>query len=79
LEKRESLNYFKAFYTRSVFPIIPIYAIVVGIFYLSLSAGLSSKLIGSEWLFDPGAAWYARKQTKSKSRIATLNVILRSI
>jgi peptidoglycan/LPS O-acetylase OafA/YrhL len=58
LNARNSPNYFKAFYTRRVFRIIPIYAVVVGAFYLCLAAGVPSRIAGSDWLFGPTFPWY---------------------
>jgi len=60
LDQRSSPNYFKAFYARRAFRIIPIYAIVVGIFYLAVLAGVPGRIPGSsEWLFRPTVPWYA--------------------
>jgi peptidoglycan/LPS O-acetylase OafA/YrhL len=59
LDARGSPNYFKAFYVRRIFRIIPIYAAIVGIFYLCLIASLPSRHAGSEWLFGPTVPWYA--------------------
>lgn len=59
LDARNSPNYFKAFYARRVFRIIPIYGVVVGAFYLCLAAGIPGKIAGSAWLFGPTVPWYA--------------------
>ena len=59
LDARNSPNYFKTFYTRRVFRIIPIYTVVVGVFYLGLVAGIPGRLTGSAWLFGPTVPWYA--------------------
>ncbi len=59
LDARNSPNYFKAFYARRVFRIIPIYAVVVGVFYLCMGAGIPGRVTGSEWLFGPTVHWYA--------------------
>lgn len=59
LDARNSPNYFKAFYTRRIFRIVPIYAVVVGIFYLCMAAGVPGRMAGSEWLFGPTVPWYA--------------------
>jgi peptidoglycan/LPS O-acetylase OafA/YrhL len=59
LDARNSPNYFKAFYARRVFRIIPIYAVVVGAFYLCVFAGVPGRMAGSEWLFGPTVPWYA--------------------
>lgn len=59
LDARNSPNYFKAFYIRRVFRILPIYVLVVGVFYLCVSAGLPTRHTGSDWLFGPTAPWYA--------------------
>jgi peptidoglycan/LPS O-acetylase OafA/YrhL len=59
LDARNSPNYFKAFYTRRVFRIIPIYAVVAGLFYMCMVAGVPSRLAGSDWLFGPTVPWYA--------------------
>jgi peptidoglycan/LPS O-acetylase OafA/YrhL len=58
LDVRNSPNYFKAFYTRRIFRIIPIYVVVVGAFYLSLAAGVPHRITGSDWLFGPTVPWY---------------------
>ena len=58
LDARNSPNYFKAFYARRVFRIIPIYAVVVGTFYLCLLAGVPGRIAGSDWLFGPTVPWY---------------------
>jgi peptidoglycan/LPS O-acetylase OafA/YrhL len=59
LDARNSSNYFKAFYNRRVFRILPIYAAVVGVFYLCLAAGVPGRTAGSNWLFGPTVPWYA--------------------
>jgi peptidoglycan/LPS O-acetylase OafA/YrhL len=59
LDSQNSLNYFKAFYARRVFRIIPIYAIIVGAFYICVAAGVSTRYGGSDWLFGPTAPWYS--------------------
>lgn len=59
LDARNSPNYFKAFYVRRVFRILPIYVLVVGVFYLCVSAGLPARHTGSDWLFGPTVPWYA--------------------
>ena len=59
LDARNSPNYFKAFYTRRVFRILPIYAILVGTFYLCVAAGVPGRIAGSDWLFGPTIPWYA--------------------
>jgi peptidoglycan/LPS O-acetylase OafA/YrhL len=59
LDARNSPNFFKAFYTRRVFRIIPVYALIVGLFYLCKGAGVPGRLAGSDWLFGPTAHWYA--------------------
>jgi peptidoglycan/LPS O-acetylase OafA/YrhL len=59
LDARNSPNYFKAFYTRRIFRIIPIYAGVVGVFYLCMAAGVPHRIAGSDWLFGPTVPWYA--------------------
>jgi peptidoglycan/LPS O-acetylase OafA/YrhL len=58
LDVRDSANYFKAFYARRVFRILPIYVAVVGIFYLCVAAQLPMRHAGSEWLFGPKVPWY---------------------
>jgi peptidoglycan/LPS O-acetylase OafA/YrhL len=58
LDARNSPNYFKTFYTRRVFRIIPIYAFVVGVFYLCIAFGIESRMVGSDWLFGPTVPWY---------------------
>ena len=59
LDARNSPNYFKAFYTRRLFRIVPIYAVVVGAFYLCMAAGARGRIPGSDWLFSPTIPWYA--------------------
>jgi peptidoglycan/LPS O-acetylase OafA/YrhL len=59
LDARSSPNYFKAFYARRFFRIVPIYAVLVGIFYLSIAAGAAGRMPGSSWLFGPTVPWYA--------------------
>ena len=59
LDARNSTHYFKVFYTRRVFRILPIYAIVVGSFYLCMAAGIPGRIAGSNWLFAPTVPWYA--------------------
>jgi peptidoglycan/LPS O-acetylase OafA/YrhL len=59
LDARNFPNYFKAFYTRRVFRIIPIYAIFVGTFYLCMVAGVPGRIAGSDWLFGPTVPWNA--------------------
>jgi peptidoglycan/LPS O-acetylase OafA/YrhL len=58
LDARNSPNYFKAFYARRVFRIIPIYLAVVGIFYLCVAGGVPGKIAASKWLFGPTVPWY---------------------
>ena len=58
LDARNSPNYFRAFYTRRTFRILPIYAVVLGTFYLCVAAGVPARFAGSEWLFGPTAPWY---------------------
>jgi peptidoglycan/LPS O-acetylase OafA/YrhL len=59
LDARKSPNYFKAFYARRVFRIIPIYAVVVGAFYLCIAAGVPQRIAGGDWLFGPTVPWYS--------------------
>jgi peptidoglycan/LPS O-acetylase OafA/YrhL len=59
LDARNSPNYFKAFYARRVFRIIPIYAVVVGVFYLCVFTGVPGRMAGSRWLFGPTVPGYA--------------------
>jgi peptidoglycan/LPS O-acetylase OafA/YrhL len=59
LDARNSPNYFKAFYTRRVFRIIPIYAVVVVAFYVCVAAGIPGRIAGSDWLFGPTVPWHA--------------------
>ena len=59
LDARNSPNYFKAFYTRRFFRIIPIYVILVGTFYLCMVVGVPGRIAGSDWLFGPTVPWYA--------------------
>jgi peptidoglycan/LPS O-acetylase OafA/YrhL len=59
LDARNSPNYFKAFYARRVFRIIPIYAVVVGAFYLCVAAGIPGQVTGSDWLFGATVPWHA--------------------
>src|SRR5882672_11423735 len=59
LDARNSPNYFKAFYARRVCRIIPIYAVVVGAFYLCMATGVPGRIAESEWLFGPTAPWSA--------------------
>jgi peptidoglycan/LPS O-acetylase OafA/YrhL len=59
LDARNSPNYFKAFYTRRVFRILPIYVFVVAAFYLFRAAGVPGRIAGSDWLFGPTVPWYA--------------------
>jgi peptidoglycan/LPS O-acetylase OafA/YrhL len=59
LDARNSPNYFKAFYARRVFRIIPIYAVVVVAFYVCVVAGVPGRIAGSDWLFGPTVPWYA--------------------
>jgi peptidoglycan/LPS O-acetylase OafA/YrhL len=59
LDVRDSPNYFKAFYVRRIFRIIPIYAVIVGTFYLCLVTGLPARHAGSDWLFGSTVPWYS--------------------
>ncbi len=59
LDARDSRNYFKAFYSRRVFRIVPIYAVVVASFYLCLATGVPNRMTGSGWLFGPTFPWYS--------------------
>jgi peptidoglycan/LPS O-acetylase OafA/YrhL len=59
LDARSSPNYFKAFYARRVFRILPIYIVVVAAFYLCLAAGVPGRVAGSDWLFGPTVPWYS--------------------
>ena len=59
LDVRNSPNYFKAFYARRAFRIIPIYAILIGTYYLCFAAGVPGRIAGSDWLFGPTVPWYA--------------------
>lgn len=58
LDVRNSPNYFRTFYTRRAFRIIPIYALVVGAFYLLMASGFPART-GSDWLFGRTVPWYA--------------------
>jgi peptidoglycan/LPS O-acetylase OafA/YrhL len=71
LDVRNSPNYFRAFYVRRFFRIVPIYAVVVGLFYLSLAGGLPGRIGGSDWLFGPTAPWYAFATFTQNIRFAT--------
>lgn len=59
LDVRDSPNYFKAFYARRFFRIIPIYAVVAGAFYLCVVCGVPGRMAGSDWLFGPTVPWYS--------------------
>ena len=59
LDARNSPNYFKAFYVRRLFRILPIYSVIVGIFYVLSIAGIPGRLAGSQWLFGPTVPWFA--------------------
>ena len=58
LDARSSPNYFKTFYARRVFRIIPIYAVLVSTFYLFLFAEFQGWVPPSNWLFGPNVPWY---------------------
>jgi peptidoglycan/LPS O-acetylase OafA/YrhL len=59
LDARGSANYFKAFYARRAFRILPVYAAVVGAFYLCFYAEQQGWIPGSRWLYGPNIPWYA--------------------
>ncbi len=58
LDARESPNYFKTFYTRRSFRIIPVYALLVVTFYVCVSLGLPARIAGSSAVFGATAPWY---------------------
>jgi peptidoglycan/LPS O-acetylase OafA/YrhL len=59
LDARSSPNYFKTFYARRVLRIIPIYSVIVGVFFICLAANVPARLAGSDWLFGQREPWYA--------------------
>ena len=71
LDARDSPNYFKAFYARRVFRIIPIYTVVVVTFYLCIAAGLPGRFSNSVWLLGPTAPWYSYATFTQNIRYAT--------
>jgi len=71
LDARNSPNYFKAFYVRRAFRILPLYAVLVVMFYLGLRAGVPARIAGAGWLFGPTAPWYAYATFTQNIRYAT--------
>jgi peptidoglycan/LPS O-acetylase OafA/YrhL len=71
IDTRNSPNYFTTFYTRRVFRIIPIYLVVVGVFYLCWTAGVPGRLPGSDWLFGKAEPWYTYATFTQNIRYAT--------
>lgn len=59
LDARNSPNYFKTFYARRVFRIIPIYAVLISTFYLFLFAEFQGWVPASNWLFGANVPWYS--------------------
>jgi peptidoglycan/LPS O-acetylase OafA/YrhL len=59
LDGRGSPNYFKAFYARRAFRILPVYAVLVSTFYLCFYAEQLGWIPASRWLFGPNIPWYA--------------------
>ena len=59
LDTRASSNYFKAFYARRAFRILPLYAVLVSTFYLCFYAEQHGWVPASRWLFGPNIPWYA--------------------
>lgn len=59
LDARGSPNYFKAFYARRAFRILPIYAVLVSTFYLFFCAETEGWIPASGWLFGQNIPWYA--------------------
>jgi len=59
LDARGSANYFKAFYARRAFRILPLYAVLVSTFYLCYFAEQMEWIPASQWLFGPNVPWYA--------------------
>lgn len=59
LDARGSPNYFKAFYLRRAFRILPVYAVLVSTFYLCFYAEQQGWIPASRWLFGPNIPWYA--------------------
>jgi peptidoglycan/LPS O-acetylase OafA/YrhL len=59
LDARRSPNYFRAFYTRRVFRIIPVYTVLIAIFYVCWATGVPGRIAASDWLFRSTIPWYA--------------------
>jgi peptidoglycan/LPS O-acetylase OafA/YrhL len=60
IDARESPHFFKPFYARRFFRIVPIYAIVLGLFALGCKAGGESWWgTGGAWFFGHRPPWYA--------------------
>jgi peptidoglycan/LPS O-acetylase OafA/YrhL len=59
LDARGSRNYFQAFYARRAFRILPLYAVLVGTFYLCFFAEQRAWIPASRWLFGPNIPWHA--------------------
>jgi peptidoglycan/LPS O-acetylase OafA/YrhL len=59
LDHRGSANYFKTFYARRAFRIIPVYAVVVSAYYLCLFAEEQTWIPASRWLFGANVPWYS--------------------
>lgn len=59
LDERSSANYFKTFYARRFFRIIPVYAAVVSAFFLCRYAEQQGWIPASLWLFGPDVPWHS--------------------
>ena len=58
LDARSSPKYFKTFYVRRFFRIVPLYAIVVASFFLTKGLMASSRLSGLDWLYKGSLPWF---------------------
>ena len=58
LDARSSPEYFKTFYARRAYRILPVYALTLIVFWLIMSLGNSSGNVAMRWLFSGAFPWY---------------------
>jgi peptidoglycan/LPS O-acetylase OafA/YrhL len=58
LDERRASNYFKVFYTRRFFRIVPIYMVFLGCYFAVAAASRAAKLSGLSWMTDAQLPWY---------------------
>lgn len=59
LDARSSPNYFRAFYMRRFYRILPLYTVVCLLFWLGISLSVEGRIAGLGSLFENSLPWYA--------------------